>query len=337
MSTADSPHSHPPVAHSEAPGGRAPLNAGRWAPWAAAAVGVQVGAAIVATRSVAGELGPATLACLRYLLALACLLPFAWRARHAMRIAPRDLPPVMLLGVGQFGLLIALLNIGLQRVDAATGALLFATFPLLTLLVAAALGHERMSLHKTAGVVLALAGVALALGIDGLPLGPAPPGQAAVAPAHDPSPPIGAPGGAGLGAAAVLAAALCGAVCSVLYRPYLRRYPALPVGVWAMAAAVLFLAGWAAFEGPPARLRELGGADWVTIAFIGASSGAGYFLWLWALRHAVASRVTLFLSLSPITAALLGATWLHEAVAARTWPALLLVAAGVALAQRPKW
>jgi drug/metabolite transporter (DMT)-like permease len=119
----------------------------------------------MATRSVAGELEPASLACLRYLLALACLLQFAWMARGTARIAQRGLPAVMLLGVGQFGLLIALLNIGLQRVDTATAALLFATFPLLTLLVAAALGHERMSLRKTVGVALTLAGVALALAL----------------------------------------------------------------------------------------------------------------------------------------------------------------------------
>ena len=52
----------------------------RWAPWAAAAVGVQVGATIVATRVVVDQLGPATLAALRYAIGLASLLPFVWHA-----------------------------------------------------------------------------------------------------------------------------------------------------------------------------------------------------------------------------------------------------------------
>jgi len=302
------------------------MNAARWAPWAAAAVGVQVGAAIVATRGVAGDLGPATLACLRYLLALACLLPFARAAGGEAGIARHDLPMVMLLGVGQFGLLIALLNIGLQRVDAATAALLFASFPLLTLLVAAALGHERLTWRKALGVALTLAGVAVTLGAQTLPFGVARPGQAAVAD-HD------GVASAWLGQGAVLASALCGAVCSVLYRPYLRRYPALSVGVWAMAAAVIFLGAWAAFERPFDRIGALDGTGWMAVGFIGASSGAGYFLWLWALRHATASRTTLFLSLSPLTAALLGAWWLHEAVAARLGWAFLLMAAGLAVSQ----
>lgn len=286
------------------------MNPARWAPFAAAAVGVQVGAAIVATRGVVAELGPASLACLRYLLALACLLPFALAARGRARVARRDLPAVMLLGVGQFGLLIALLNIGLQTLPAATAALLFASFPLLTLLVAAALGHERLTLRKALGVLLTLAGVALALGRAAWSVD-----------------------GGWEGAAAVLASALCGAVCSVLYRPYLRCYPALPVGVWAMTAAVLFLAVWAVMEGLFTRITQVSAQGWASIAFIGISSGVGYFLWLWALRHAVASRVTLFLALSPVTALLLGAAWLGEPLAPRLWLALLLVAGGLVVAQ----
>ena len=53
---------------------------------AAAAVGVQVGATIVATRVVVDQLGPATLAALRYAIGLASLLPFVWHAVwHAAR------------------------------------------------------------------------------------------------------------------------------------------------------------------------------------------------------------------------------------------------------------
>lgn len=128
------------------------MNAAAWAPWTAAAVGVQVGAAIVATRFVVGELGPATLAGLRYAIGLATLLPFVLAAREPATITPREWPRIALLGIGQFALLIALLNIGLQTLPAAKAALLFACFPLLTLLVAAALGHERLSLRKSLGV-----------------------------------------------------------------------------------------------------------------------------------------------------------------------------------------
>jgi drug/metabolite transporter (DMT)-like permease len=275
---------------------------------AAAAVGVQVGAAIVATRFVVGQLGPASIACLRYAIALASLLPFVALSRARTAIAPRDLAAVLLLGVGQFGLLIALLNIGLQSVPAAPAALIFASFPLLPLRVARAFGHERLSRPKLAGVGLSLAGVALALGADAWR------------------------GGDSSGELAVLASALTGALCSVLYRPYLRRYPALPVSAWAMGGALAFLAVWSLAEGLPSRIAQVTPSGWAALVFIGLSSGGGYFLWLWALRHAPASRVTLFVALSPLTSLALGSLWLGEPVPGRLWGALALVVAGLAAA-----
>jgi drug/metabolite transporter (DMT)-like permease len=122
-------------------------------------------------------------------------------------------------------------------------------------------------------------------------------------------------------------------VCSVLYRPYLRRYPALPVGVYAMAAAVVFLAVWAAFEGLGTRLGQLSASAWAAVLFIGVTSGGGYFLWLWALRHASASRVSLFLALSPLTAIALGGLWLGEAATPQLWFAFVLVFAGLVVAR----
>ena len=54
------------------------------------------------------------------------------------------------------------------------------------------------------------------------------------------------------GELAVLASAGVGALCSVLYRPYLQRYPTLPVSALAMGASVLFLAPMALLEDWPA-------------------------------------------------------------------------------------
>jgi drug/metabolite transporter (DMT)-like permease len=51
---------------------------------------------------------------------------------------------------------------------------------------------------------------------------------------------------------------------------------------------------------------------WLAVAFIGLSSGIGYWLWLWALTNATPTRVMVFLSLRPITAALLGLLLLGE-------------------------
>ena len=130
---------------------------------AAAATGVQVGAALVATRFVVHDIGPASLAFLRYAIAVLCLAPPLWMSAR-VRFAPRDLLAVMGLGVVQFGVLIVLLNLGLQSIASTRAALLFSTFPLMTMFIAASLGRERLSRMKVAGVVLTIGGVAAALG-----------------------------------------------------------------------------------------------------------------------------------------------------------------------------
>ena len=226
------------------------------------------------------------------------------------RIEANELPRIVLLGIGQFGLLIALLNFGLKSVPAAKGALLFAALPLLTLIVATLLGHERLGWRQSLGVGLTLTAVALALGPQAWQ-------------AH----------GSMAGELAILGSALCGAVCSVVYRPVLRRHAALPVGAIAMAAAVLVLALCTPFEHAATRLPQVDARGWAAIVFIGTSSGIGYFLWLWALRHAAASRVTLFLSLSPLTAMALGVLLLGEPLQTSLMLALVLVVAGLWVAQ----
>lgn len=137
-----------------------------------------------------------------------------------------------------------------------------------------------------------------------------------------------------LGAAAVLAAAAAGAICSILYRPYLAKYPTLPVSVIAMFASVVFLAVFAAGEGFFAAPPEFSARGIGAILFIGISSGVGYYLWLWALGNASPTRVTVFLALSPIAATLLGAAFLGEAITPMILAALAAVGGGLWIALR---
>lgn len=270
---------------------------------------MQVGATIVATRFVIDQTDPVSLALLRYAIGALCLLPFALAARR-VPWHRRDLAPIALLGIVQFAVVVALLNYALQTLPAGRAALIFATFPLLTMLIAAALKHERLTIAKSAGVGLTLAGVALILGE-----------KAAM------------PGGGGwIGEAAVLLSAASGALCSVLYRPYLQTYDPLPVGALAMLASVGFLGLLAVPQGffvEPPMLTEAG---WFAVLFIGVSSGIGYWMWLWALRQASPTRVTSFLALGPATAFLLGALFLGEPVTMLSLLGLVAVAAGLRLA-----
>jgi drug/metabolite transporter (DMT)-like permease len=278
---------------------------------AAAATGIQVGASIVATRFVIDQTDPVTLAFLRYLIGFCCLLIPAWRS--ASRWFHRyDLLPIALLGITQFGILIVLMNYGVQFIPSARAALIFACMPLLTMVVATVIGYERMTVFRAAGVLFTIVGVGFALGEKVLEKD----------------------GGTNewLGEVAVLTSALCGALCSVFYRPYLRRYPTLQVSAFAMFTSVVFLALAAAVEGHlplPFRFTVWG---WLSVFFIGCGSAIGYYLWLWALGHSSPTKVTVFLSLSPITSAVMGFLILGEPISALFLVGLFCVILGIWLA-----
>ena len=281
---------------------------------AAAATGIQVGSAIVATRFVITQTGPASLALLRYLIGFCCLAPLALRAGQ-LRCERRDVLPIALLGIVQFGILIALLNQALRYIPSARAAVIFATTPLLTMILAVALGHERLTPARVLGVLLTIAGVAFALGEKAAQHGGA--------------------SGQWLGETAAFASAWCGAICSVSYRPYLRKYPALPVSALAMLASIGFLGALAGGEGFYSRGPHFTPHGWLAVVYIGTGSGLGYYLWLWALAHTTATQVTVFLALSPLTAALLGAWLLAERLSALAWLGVGSVLLGLWLALRP--
>lgn len=275
---------------------------------AAAISGILVGATIVTTRFVIDQSSPAALALLRYAIGSLCLLPAALLSRQ-MRFARRDLLPIAILGIVQFAVVVTLLNYALQFIPSARAALIFATFPLLTMIIAAALGREQVTLPKALGVLLTIAGVGLALG------------EKVVQP--------GRPAVTWIGEAAVFASAFSGAVCSVLYRPYLRKYPTLPVSALAMVASVVFLGFFAAGEGFFQAVPDFTAGGWLAVLFIGISSGVGYYLWLWALNRTAATNVTIFLALSPVTATILGALFLGEGMTMMIVVGLGCVAAGL--------
>jgi drug/metabolite transporter (DMT)-like permease len=273
--------------------------------------GILVGAAMVATRFVIVETDPASLALLRYAIGTLGLVP-AFLMLKRVTFDRRDLLPIALLGIGQFGILIALLNYGLQFVSSGLGALLFATFPMMTMLLAAALRLEALTIAKTAGVALSIIGVGFAVSDNiGLP---------------DQSP------GFWPGVLAVLASALTGAICSVFYRPYLKKYPPLQVSVFAMLASVLFLTFPAAGEGFFTSVPVFTTPGWLAVLFIGLASSLGYYTWLFALKHATPTRVALFLSLGPIVATGFGATLLGEQISSEFLIGLAAVIGGLWIA-----
>ena len=167
------------------------------------------------------------------------------------------------------------------------------------------------------GLAAAFAGVGLALG-DGL-LGPA---NAALPRAW-------------LGDLLGLAAGLMWALTTVVIRstPLAGVAPAkqllYQVGV---SAAVLPLLSLGLGETWSLQLSAFAWSSLLVQALIGAF--ASYLVWMWMLAHYPATKLSVFVFLTPVFALLFGAWWLGEPVTPGLVAALALVAAGIVLVNR---
>ena len=235
------------------------------------------------TSDVAGKLAlasvpPATLAALRFGVALAILWPLA-RRRGGPRVPARVAAPLGLLGVA---LAFLLQNLGLDRTAAANASLLQGATPMFTLLLAAAVLGEHLGRHRLAAAGAAVAGVAA----------------------------VTLPGGGGLrapglGDALVLASTACFAACVVLGRRAFLAYGTLPVlaGMAAWGTAALLPA--AAVEVWLARPTAFGPGEAAPVLALVLYLGAGcsaftLTLWGYALRHLEAGRAAVFDALIPV-------------------------------------
>lgn len=268
------------------------------------------GTAAAVTRYLVGDADPLTLAVLRWGIGFLCVLPVALllRVRWPMR---RDWPAVAALGVCFFGLFFILYNIAVGYTTAARASLALSTLPLQTMLIAALLGAEPLSLRKSAGVGVAMLGVfaALASGLSQAPVG------------------------AWRGELIMTAAVLCMAVYNVLARPLMQRSSALgflTVGM-GFGAAGLTLAGVATNR--ISVLADFGAPQWIAGVYLGVGGGAlAFILWVLALQRATPTQVANTMTLNPIAAALLATQLVDEPITLNLVAGVIAVCLGIWIA-----
>ena len=179
------------------------------------------------------------------------------------------------------------------------------------MVVAAALGAEPLTGRKTAGVLIAMGGVAVALAS----------GMAE------------APPGAWRGDLVMVGGALCMALYSVWSRPFIGRSGPLAfttAGMGAGAAALALLAwrsgGFAATGGfaPP---------QWAAIAYLGVFGAAlNFYLWSFALERTTPTRVASTITVNPVAAATVAALLLGEPLGLHLLAGIAAVGAGIWIA-----
>ena len=271
------------------------------------------GASVVAVRVAVQDIPPFTLAILRFGQGgfLLILLLLIW-ARDLLRIGWRDVPYLALLGVIFFTIFPVTFNMSLRLTEASRGALMLATMPLWSVLLARVAKRERLSTRQIFGVLLAFAGVGVVLAERGLTF-------------------VGTSLSL-VGDALMLVTALCGAVYGVLAKRMLTRYNAMTVTAYTMIFGTLLLVPVAFFEDPSSAMARMRIDTVVLVLFLGIFGGAiGYFLWTFALTRLSPTQVAVFVNLNPMIATLLGATLLAEKITGIFIAGFVAVLAGVLL------
>jgi drug/metabolite transporter (DMT)-like permease len=268
------------------------------------------GMSAAATRFVVGTVDPVTLAAFRFGGGFVFLLPLALAAR--VRWPPRrDWIGTALLGLMFFAAFFILYNMSLAYTTAGRGALALSTLPLLTMLVAAALGAEPLTARKSLGVCIAIGGVALAL-VTGLST---------------------APGGAWRGDLLMLASALMMALFSVWSRPFIARSSPLGFVTASMGFGGGAVALMAALSGGFAVTRGFGLAQWADVTYLAVFGGAAaFYLWVFALERTTPTRVTNTMTINPLAASLLAAVLVDEPIGLNLIVGLVAVGAGIWIA-----
>jgi drug/metabolite transporter (DMT)-like permease len=243
----------------------------------------------VVVKATLDELSPLAYVGGRFAIVVGLL--FAWlAARHSLRpIARADWPALLLTGLTGYAAYNVLFTLGLDRTSAFSVAVLISLGPVFTLLIASALGGERVRPLQWAGVACAAVGVGVFVG-DKL--------QA------------GAPAG---GDVLSLLAALAFSVYSLATQPLVRRYGAPAATAWSALVGLVAAAPWV---GPAMAEQDWAGLSpggWASLLYASAISMlAAYTMWAWAISRRGAGRTVPYLYLVPIATGVLAALFLGE-------------------------
>ncbi|MBZ5603147.1 MAG: DMT family transporter [Acidobacteriia bacterium] len=252
---------------------------------------------------------------LRIALAAILFIPiFLWdRRRTRHHFAWRDLPTLILVSVCGITLNQFFFIAGLYRTSVAHMAVFISITPVLVLLIAAAIGQERITAPKLCGMLVASAGV-LSIELSNQ-------GDAGIA--------------TPLGDLYAFLGTLSFSIYTVAGKGISSRYGSIPMNTLAYAIGAVTLLPVAWSDRASFHISTLSAAAWWSLIYMVVfGSVFAYLIYYYALVHIPASRVAAFTYAEPVLAAILGFALLGEPV---TWILALggaMVLGGVWIAER---
>lgn len=278
--------------------------------WGAfALLGLIWGSSFLWIKIAVGEVGPFVLVAFRLTFGLAGLLVLMLWQRQSLPRERKVLLAFLFLGVLQTAVPFVLISWGETRIDSALAAILDATVPLFTIVIAHFWLHdEKITLARAAGLLVGFVGIVVLMSRD---LG--------ITPLM----------GNVWGQVAVLVASVSYAVASTFSRKYLRGQPPLVQSTMILLVGSAVIWGVTPIVERPLVLPALP-ITWLALAWLGLfGSCLAYLLYFYLLNNWGATRTTVVTYVFPVIGLVLGIVFLHERLDWRLAVGSLLVMAGI--------
>jgi drug/metabolite transporter (DMT)-like permease len=273
------------------------------------------GANVVVVKAIVTELPPILFAFVRFGTAFLVLLAvLRWR-EGSIGLPRRDILPLLLLGMAGFGLYQDLWATALGRTTAANSALITAGTPISTMLIAAAIGSDRLSPARVLGALIGFAGV---VGV--------------VATTHG----FGF-AGASAGDLMTFGATICWACYVAFGAPVLRRHSPLRMATWAIGFGCLGMlpfAAWQATTFDPSRIHPGTIVQFLFCALLAAA--AANVVMFEAVKVLGPTRAMLYQFTIPAFAVVLAAIFLGEVIVVGQVLGGVVIVLGILVA-RSRW
>ncbi|MGB8980409.1 MAG: DMT family transporter [Anaerolineales bacterium] len=256
------------------------------------------------------EIGPITLVAFRVLFGLLFGIAIISIQRAKLPRSAKEWSPLLILGITNVAIPFFLISWGEQSIDSAVAAILDATVPLFTILIAHYLLHDdKMTVPKVLGLLMGFAGVVILMSKD-----------------------IGASLGSVLGQLAVVLASAFYAGSAVYARKTTENTSGImrSAGPLVSATALMWLATFlveSPVEVPQLRIT------WIALLFLGIFGSGVAFVMAYYLIHEIGpTRTSMVTYLFPLGGVILGVAFLNETLSWQLVAGAVLIILSLAVA-----
>lgn len=276
------------------------------------------GGTFVAGRIVAAEAGPFSAAFLRFLIASTVLLGFVIHTEGRLpQIGRLEVLPVIALGLTGVFFYNAFFFSGLKVITAGRASLIIATNPVFIALFASLLFKEQMGTLKALGICISVLGAAIVISRGNL---------------SDLF-----SGQIGTGELFIFGCVASWVTYSLVGKIVMKRLAPLIAVTYSCAIGTACLAFPAYYEGVLTNMPHYSSGTWLSLLYLGLLGSAVGFIWYYqGIKVIGASRAGVFINIVPVSAIILAALILHEAVDASLVVGVVFVSAGVYCTNRTR-